>query len=116
MATETDSLLDRGGPRKKEVMALEVLSYSLKFASSSRLRLTADDCDICLPLLFAGATSLRLVKEPSAFGISMSISTSLLRSTIISPPIAHPAVPYPPALMDGDSECLTQKHNPDVRD
>ena len=38
----------------------------------------------------------------------MSTSTSLLRSMMMSPPMAHPAVPYPPAFTEGESECLAQ--------
>ena len=64
-------------------------------------------CDF-FPLEFAGATSRRLVKDPSSFGISMSTSISLETSMIISPPMDQPAVPYPPALTEGDRECFEQ--------
>ena len=49
-----------------------------------------------------------LTKLPSSPGVSISMQFSLRRSTTISPLIAHPAVPYPPALIDGESPLVLQ--------
>jgi hypothetical protein len=60
---------DIGDPRKKFATACEARSYLRNSASSSLRRfpgLTPGDVTGCLPLLLAGATSLRLVKEPSS--------------------------------------------------
>jgi hypothetical protein len=62
-----------------------------------------------LPLLMDVGVSRRLVyPSPSRCGGSISMSCMLDRSMTISPLIAQPPVPYPPALMDGDSSCLLQ--------
>ena len=85
------------GPRKKVATAWEALSYIRNSMSSSLRRFpeltVLEGPSGCFPLLLAGATSLRLVKDPSSCGTSMSTSTSLLRSTMMSPLTAHPAVP-----------------------
>jgi hypothetical protein len=96
---------EEDGPRKKVATAWEAMSYIRNPMSSSLRRFPGltvlEDSIGCFPLLFAGATSLRLVKEPSSCGTSISTSTSLLRSTMMSPLMAHPAVPYPPAFTEG---------------
>lgn len=105
-----------GGPRRKVATAREAESYVRNSASSALLRfplLAAAGSStgapaLLFPLLPAVGTSRRLVKPPPSCGGSISISTSLLKSMIMSPPIAHPAVPYPPALIDGDKECFVQ--------
>lgn len=59
---------DRGGPRRKVATACDAKSYRRNSASSSLRRLpllVKAEGTGCLPLLFAGATSLRLVKDPS---------------------------------------------------
>lgn len=62
-----------------------------------------------LPLLMDMAVSRRLVyPSPSRCGGSISMSCMLDRSMTMSPLIAQPPVPYPPALMDGDSPCVLQ--------
>ena len=62
-----------------------------------------------LPLLMDRAVSRRLVyPSPPCCGGSMSISCILERSMTMSPLIAQPPVPYPPALTDGNSPCLLQ--------
>ena len=84
------------GPRRKLATARDARSYLRSSASSSLRRLpllVPGTMTARFPLLFAGATSLRLVNEPSALGGSMSTSTSLERSTMTSPLMAHPAVP-----------------------
>lgn len=100
-------LLD--GPSRKLATASEARWYERRSASPSRRRLPLAGC---LPLLFVeDFTSLRLVNPPgrSGFGTSIPMSTILLMSRTTSPPTAQPAVPYPPALMDGDNECFKQK-------
>ncbi len=63
-----------------------------------------------LPLLTDRAISRRLVYPlPPCCGGSISMSRILDRSTTTSPLIAQPPVPYPPALIDGESPCLLQK-------
>jgi len=84
------------GPRRKLATARDARSYLRSSASSSLRRLpllVPVAMTARFPLLFAGATSLRLVNEPSALGGSMSTSTSLERSTMTSPLMAQPAVP-----------------------
>jgi hypothetical protein len=62
-----------------------------------------------LPLLMDRAVSRRLVyPPPSCCGGSISTSCIFDKSMTTSPLIAQPPVPYPPALMDGDSPCLLQ--------
>jgi hypothetical protein len=61
-----------------------------------------------LPLLMDKAVSRRLVYPPPCCGGSISTSCIFDRSMTTSPLIAQPPVPYPPALIDGDSPCLLQ--------
>ena len=61
-----------------------------------------------LPLLMDMAVSRRLVYPSPSCGGSISMSCMLDRSMTMSPLIAQPPVPYPPALTDGDSPCLLQ--------
>jgi hypothetical protein len=61
------------------------------------------------PLLMEGAVSRKLVYPPPDCGGSMSMSCIRERSMTMSPLIAQPPVPYPPALTDGKSPCLLHK-------
>jgi hypothetical protein len=48
----------------------------------------------------------REVKPPPGNGGSISMPSILLMSMMMSPPTAHPAVPKPPDLIDGERECF----------
>jgi hypothetical protein len=118
----------RAGPCKKLATAADAVPYNHAIGKASvSLACSASPCKIPsrvvgpegsgtasptrpLPLLMDGTVSRKLVyPPPPGCGGSMSMSCIRERSMTMSPLIAQPPVPYPPALTDGENPCLLQK-------